>query len=752
MRTRFHATLWTVLLVLPTASAVTGPVEMPRGAQLVEKVNPFVGTAAHGHTFPGVALPFGMVQLSPDTGNAGWDWCSGYHYKDNSIMGFSHTHLSGTGCADLGDFLFMPTTGPLKFEPGSKENPDEGYRSRFSHDREIASPGFYQVFLADYEIDVQLTATRRVGFHQYTYPATKAANVIVDITHSIGDTKIQEGSLEIVGEREIRGYVRKSGWSPDRVLYFVARFSRPFAASGLVIDGLLNEDVKQAKGKNLKAYVQFDTSQDRQVLVKVAISAVSSDGAAKNLDAECPGWDFSQVRSSASAAWENQLAKITVQGGSEEAQRTFYTALYHTCLAPYLFCDADGSYRGMDQQIHQAQDFENYTVFSLWDTFRATHPLFTLIEQRRTNDFIKALLCKYEQKGILPFWELASGETWCMIGYHSIPVIADAWVKGIRGYDGEQALEAMKKSAMQDHQGLKFYKELGYVPMDKESYSASRTVEYAYDDWCIGVMAKELGRSKDEKTFAERSLNYRKLFDTSIGFVRGKDVEGNWNAEFDPDRISAQGTGEFIEGNAWHYTWFAPQDVPGLISAMGGKQPFIDKLDQLFSRPGYEHADVTGLIGQYAHGNEPCHNYAYLYTFVGEHWKTQQRVAEILHTMYSDQPDGLCGNEDCGQMSAWYVLSAMGFYPFCPGQPVYVFGSPQFPRVSIQLENGNNFQVIAENVSERNLFIQSATLNGKPYNKSYLQHRDILAGGRLVFHMGPSPNKQWAQNKTDLPE
>ena len=751
MQTRIRTALWTLVVVLLLSPLAAVQAESQHAYPLVEKVNPLVGTAAHGHTFPGVVLPFGMVQLSPDTGNVDWDWCSGYHYTDRSIMGFSHTHLSGTGCADLGDFLLMPTIGPLKFQPGSKANPDEGYRSRFSHDREKAMPGSYEVSLDDYEIEVRLTATRRVGFHQYTYPATREANVIIDITHFIGGTNIRESRLEIIGDREVRGYVRKSGWSPDRFLYFVAQFSRPFVKSGLVVDGELQEAKQRAEGKNLKGYVRFDASEDRQLQIKVAISAVSCDGAAKNMQAECPGWDFEQVRNDAMQTWEEQLSKITVEGGPEAAQRTFYTALYHSCLAPYLFSDVDGRYRGMDQKIHQAEGFENYTVFSLWDTFRATHPLFTLIEERRTNDFINAMLHKYEQKGLLPYWELASGETWCMIGYHAIPVIADAWVKGIRGYDVDKAFEAMKKSAMQDHQGLVYYKQIGYVPMEGESNSASRTMEYAYDDWCIAMMAKGLGREDDEATFTRRSQNYRNLFDTSTGFVRGKDAGGAWNEDFDPDLISALGSGEFTEGNAWHYTWFAPHDVQGLIDLMGGVQPFVDKLDQLFTRPGYEHADVTGLIGQYAHGNEPCHNYAYLYTYAGEHGKTQQHVSQIVRTLYSDQPDGLCGNEDCGQMSAWYVFSAMGFYPVCPGQPIYVFGTPRFPSVTLHLENGNQFQVVADGVSEENIYIQSATLNGQPYDKAYLRHEDILAGGRLIFQMGPAPNKQWAQDQEDLP-
>lgn len=718
---------------------------------LAAKVNPLIGTSAHGHTYPGACNPFGMVQLSPDTGTDGWDWCSGYHYSDNSIMGFSHTHLDGTGCADLGDFLFMPTTGALQFEPGSKENPDEGYRSRFSHDQEKACAGFYGVYLKDYEIDVQLTTTRRVGVHQYTYPTTKEANVIIDIAHYIGGSNIRESKAEIVGDREVRGYVRKSGWSPDRFLYFVARFSRPFEKSGLVIDGKLNESLKQADGKDLQCFVQFDTTTDREVIIKVALSAVSWDGAAKNMDTECPGWDFQQICRNAMESWQKQLSKIAVDGGSAANQSVFYTAFYHSCLAPNLFMDVDGQYRGMDKKIHTADNFENYTVFSLWDTFRAAHPLFTIIEQKRTNDFVNSLLGKYEQKGLLPFWELDSGETYCMIGYHSIPVIADAWVKGLRGYDVNKAFEAMKKSAMQDHQGLDEYKKLGYISLTNDSQSVSRTAEYAYDDWCIALMAKELGRQEDYDLFNRRSQQYRNLFDRSVNFIRGKTVDGVWKPNFDPDQLPAEGAGEFTEGNSWHYTWFAPHDVNGLIELMRGDQAFIAKLDEMFVRPGREHADVSGLIGQYAHGNEPCHNYAYLYAYAGAPWKSQEKVSQIVKTLYTDKPDGLCGNNDCGQMSAWYVFGAMGFYPVCPGQPMYVFGTPLFPAVSINLENGKTFKVIAENVSDKNIYIQSTTLDGKPYTKSYIQHADIINGGTLVFKMGSEPNKQWGLDTKDRP-
>lgn len=730
-------------VVFSGVSAETLATETPE-FPLVHKVNPFIGTGAHGHTYPGAVLPFGMVQLSPDTFNQGWDWCSGYHDSDDSMMGFSHTHLSGTGSSDYGDFLFMPTTGALQFKPGSRKNPDEGYRSRFSHEQEHAVPGAYEVRLLDSSIDVSLTATMRVGVHRYLYPKTKEANVILDLTHFIDRSKILSSELTITSDREVRGFVRKSGWANDRQLYFVAQFSRPFTKSGIVVDEQLNEEAQQAKGTNLKGYVQFDTTEDQQVLVKVALSAVSYEGAARNLREECPDWDFAKTRQQAMARWEQQLNKIRVEGGTDAQQTTFYTALYHSCLVPHVFSDVDGQYRGMDKKVHIAKDFQNYTVFSLWDTFRALHPLMTIIEQERTNDFVNSLLTKYDQQGLLPKWELASNETWAMIGYHAVPVIVDAWKKNIRGFDLERAYQAMQTSASQDFAEAKSYRKHGYVAMDEAGRSASRTVEFAYDDWCIAQIAEELDRQQDAELYAQRSQFFRNAYDPTAGFLRGRDSDGSWKPDFHPDHM----TGEFVEGNAWHYTWFAPHDIEGLIDLMGGKQAFTKKLDRLFTRQGREHVDVSGLIGQYAHGNEPSHNFAYLYAYSGQPWKTQRRVAQIVSELYSDQPDGICGNEDCGQMSAWYVFSAMGFYPVCPGQPLYVFGTPLFPRVTINLENGNSFEIVAENVSSQNIYIQSATLNGKSYDQGYLRHEDIIAGGELTFRMGSRPNKQWAQ----LPE
>ncbi len=745
-KSTFKTFLFSVIATCMTAGAVNAG-KYP----IAEKVNPFIGTDAHGHTYPGVSLPFGMVQLSPDTRDNGWDWCSGYHYSSRTIMGFSHTHLDGTGCADLGDFLFMPTTGDLQFTVGDERNTSTGYRSRFSHDQEKASAGYYSVKLQDYDINVELTATPRVGFHKYTFPATKEANVIIDLKHAIGGARIGESEAIIYSKNEIRGYIRKHGWSPDRFLYFVAQFSRPFEDAGLVSDGKqLDNSIKNVQSRNIQCYARFDTTQDQLIQVKVGISAVDWNGAAKNLTSECPGWDFDAVCDKAKATWEDELSRISVKGRTADEQTVFYTALYRCCLTPNLFMDVDGRYRGTDRKVHQAKDYDNYSIFSLWDTFRAEAPLFTIIDQKRAADFVSSMIGKYQQNGLLPYWELHSGETWCMIGYHAIPVIADAWMKGIRNFDIEEGFKAMVHSAMQDHQGLREYKALGYAASDKEGQSASRTVEYAYDDWCISQVAKDLGKTADYKKFALRGQYYRNLFDKKNGFNHAKDSNGAWKVDFNPDNLPADGASEYTEGNSWHYTFFAPHDVNGVIELLGGDKGFINKMDELFTRPGKEHVDVSGLIGQYAQGNEPCHNFAYLYSFAGAPDKTQERVNQITSTLFTNTPDGLCGNNDCGQMSAWYVFSAMGFYPVCPAQPIYVFGSPTFPEAQINLENGKSFKIVARNASPANIYIQSAKLNGKKYTKSYINHSDVMAGGELVMVMGNKPSR-FGTAKADRP-
>jgi predicted alpha-1,2-mannosidase len=715
--------------------------------RVADLVDPFIGTGFHGHTYPGASLPFGMVQLGPDTRLTGWDGCSAYHYSDSVVYGFSHTHLSGTGCSDYGDILLMPTAGHVQLIRGFPENTASGYCSRFRHERESASPGFYGVHLDDYDIDVELTVTKRCGMHRYTFPKSDAANVILDLEHR---DEVISSCMRIVSDTEIEGFRRSRAWAKDQHIYFVARFSKPFQRSGVATDDEIVEGAREAAGKNIKAFVTFETKKDEAVIVTIGISAVDIEGARKNLDSEIPGWDFESVRDAADDEWCRALGKIRIAGGTREQRIVFYTALYHALLAPNLFMDADGRYRGRDLEIHHAEGFTNYTVFSLWDTYRAAHPLFTIIEPERTVDFIETFITQYEQGGLLPIWELAANETGCMIGYHSVPVIADAYVKGIRGFDAGKAYQAMKHSAEQDWLGLEHYRAKGYIPGDSEGGSVSKTLEYAYDDWCIAQMAKALGRDEDYAHYISRAQSYKNVFDPSTGFMRAK-MNERWFAPFDPREVNFN----YTEANAWQYSFYVPQDVKGLMELMGGRERFAKKLDELFSTgsavTGIGQPDVTGLIGQYAHGNEPSHHMAYLYCYAGRPWKTQQRASEIMDVMYTARSDGLCGNEDCGQMSAWYVLSAMGFYPVTPGSDIYVIGSPLFENAAVDLGGGKRFVIRGDGVSKENVYIQSASLNGKPYTHSYLKHADIVSGGELVFKMGPEPNKSWGSGDGDIP-
>lgn len=709
---------------------------------LSKYIDPFIGTGFHGHTFPGPCVPFGMVQLSPDTGNRDWDWCSGYHDSDGSLMGFSHTHLSGTGGADLGDILFMPYTGDWKTVPGSKENPEEGYRSRFTHTGEKAEAGYYSVKLESYNIFAELTATQRCGFHKYTFPKSDKSNIIIDLNHGISD-ETKEAWVEFVNANEIRGVRHSGGWAPDHYVYFYAKFSKPIDEFAVAVDEKITNE-KYAKGKNVKALLRFKTKAGEEVLAKVGISAISAENALTNLNAEIAGWDFDKTRKQAAKAWDKQLEKVVVEGKSEAQKRVFYTSLYHALLVPYLFTDANGEYKGMDNKIHKAEGFKYYTLLSLWDTFRAAHPLYSIFTPEENSDFVKSMIAKYDEAGRLPVWELHSTETWCMIGYHSIPVIADAYLKGYGNFDIEKAYKAMKESAEDSIRGLKYYKRYGYIPYEMENNSVSITLEYAYDDWCIAQVAKKLGRQDEYEHYTKRALSYKNMFDVSTGFMRGKDANGEWRKDFNPFNVSILGKGDFTEGNSWQYTFFVLQDINGLIDLYGGAKNFTAKLDDMFNQApvndNEQSLDVSGLVGQYAQGNEPSHHVAYLYNYGGEAYKTQARVKNIMTTMFTDKRDGLCGNEDCGQMSAWYVFSALGFYPVNPADGMYVIGSPVFDKAELTLSNGKKFSVTAKNVSDKNIYIQSAELNGKPYNYSYITHKDLLKGGELVFVMGSEPS------------
>jgi len=702
-------------------------------------VNPFVGTGGHGHTYPGAVVPFGMVQLSPDTRLSGWDGCSGYHYSDTVIFGFTHTHFSGTGCSDLGDILFMPVAG--------KPSPDKkDYSSSFSHTNEKASPGYYAVKLNKGNIDVELTASTRVGFHKYTFNNNLNVCIILDLKHR---DKVLESFLKITGKNTIEGMRRSKNWAKDQHIYFAAEFSEPFSEYGIYKNNKLKKSLNELNNKDIKAYFSFNTAHNKTIYIKVGISTVSIEGAKKNLDAEGSLLDFEQAKKAAHDLWQKELSKVEAKSSRPDVLTTFYSALYHALVVPNVNMDVDGFYRGMDNRIHHADGFTYYNVFSLWDTFRAAHPLYTIIEQARTLDFLKTFIAMYLDGGRLPMWEFACNETDCMIGYHAVPVITDAVVKGITGFDMNIALEAMKHSATEKKYGIRNYMEQGYLTTEDQNFSVSRTLEYAYDDWCIARLAQILKKDQDYTDYIKRAQYYKNLYDSNTGFFRPMEND-KWLSPFNPFEVNRRA---YCEANAWQYTFFVPQDISGLIKLMGGNEAFIKKLDGLFTvepkLSGFSQPDISGMIGQYAHGNEPSHNFAYLFSFAGKAWKTQQMVRRIMDELYSPRPDGLCGNEDCGQMSSWYVLSAMGFYSVTPGLPYYVIGSPVLDEVTIHLENGKDFTVKTSDNGSKNIYINNARLNSAVYNRSWLSHDDIMKGGILEFDMSPQKNEAWG-NK-DVP-
>ena len=701
---------------------------------LISYVNPFIGTGGHGHTFPGATLPFAMMQLSPDTRLDGWDGCSGYHYSDNHIYGFSHTHLSGTGVSDYGDILLMPTTSVL-FNNGSDGK--RGYRSRFSHDNEIAEPGFYKVTLDDTSIDVELTVSKRSGIHKYQYPTAQNQMLILDLLHR---DELLSGSVKRISDKELSGHRHSKAWAKQQKLYYYIKFSHPIS---------VDLGASKSEFKNKKAAFQFDNPKNEPVYIKIGISPVDEEGARNNLETEIGDKSFDQVKEEAQVIWEKQLEKIVVEGKNKDYKTNFYTALYHTMIAPNIYQDVDGRYRGMDLKVHETKKFDYYTVFSLWDTYRAAHPLYTIIEQERTNDFINTFISKYNEGGIMPIWDLSGNYTGCMIGYHAVPVISDAYMKGIRGYDAEKAFEAMKFSATRNWLGLKSYKEFGFIPVEEESESVSKTLEYAYDDWTIAQMAKEMGNDDDEELFMRRAQNYKNVYDPETKFMRGR-FRNTWFAPFDPYEVNFN----YTEANAWQYSNYVPQDISGLMKLMGGKDSLDQQLDLLFTAKsktsGREQADITGLIGQYAHGNEPSHHMAYLYNFVNKPHKTQEKVHQILTTLYKNAPDGISGNEDCGQMSAWYVFSSMGFYPVTPGSNQYIIGTPLFDKTTINLENGEKFHIQAYNLSDENKYIAYAKLNGSQLDETFISHQDIMEGGTLELWLGNEPS-EWGTSEGDEP-
>ena len=715
-------------------------------------VNPFIGAGGHGHTYPGAVVPHGMVQLSPDTRTNGWDACSGYHYVDSVLIGFGHTHLSGTGIGDLGDILFLPYTGELKLVTQYKhdydkpaEVDDSRFGSSFSHNDESAFPGYYAAYLKDYDVKAELTATLRAGFHRYTFPPSEDSKLFIDLTRTIHSRRLVDSEIEVLSDMEIQGYKHVQGWAPDRYVFFYARFSEPFSC---VLEG------------NAKAFLKFKpTNKGKQILAKVGISFVDSDGAKNNVDTEIPLWNFDQVRKDANKLWNNELSKIKIKTRDETARSIFYTALYHTALEPTIASDVDGRYRTMDKQIAQDKDYTNYSVFSLWDTFRALHPLYTIVSPDKNQAMIRSLIRKSDEGGLLPMWELASNYTGCMIAYHAVSVIVDAYMKEQQDFDVEKAYLACKKSSSHDTVNVspsvdkyilkdklmpmsKYYKNtLGYIPADKENHSVAKGLEYAYNDWLIAQFAKILNKDEDYCYYMGLSKNYKNYYDKSTGFMRGKLSDGSWRTPFSP-RKSEHNSDDYCEGNAWQWTWFVPQDVDGLAALMGGREAFISKLDSLFSASSELEGDnvsvdISGMIGQYAHGNEPSHQTIHLYNVMGHPYKTQKLVDEVLRTLYFNDPNGLSGNEDCGQMSAWYILNSMGFYSYCPGIPYYSIGRPLFDEVSIQLENGKKFVIRAINNSETNKYVKSARLNGKELDVLFFSHKDLMEGGLLELIMTP---------------
>ncbi|MCX6297379.1 MAG: GH92 family glycosyl hydrolase [Bacteroidetes bacterium] len=722
-----------ILLTLPCSLFLSCALPQQNYSQYVD---PMIGTGGHGHTFPGATVPFGMVQLSPDTRVDGsWDGCSGYHYSDSVIYGFSHTHLSGTGCSDYGDIMIMPT---MRAAGISKKD----YKSSFLRKNEKASAGFYSVKLNEDDIDVELTATTRVGFHKYTFNKTGPMNIILDLDHR---DKLLSGEIKLIDNKTIEVFRRSEAWAKDQYIFARIEFSKEFKTWGKISNSELPADAPLKMDH--AADFTFDVKKGESIFVKVAISTVSTEGAKKNMDAELPGWDFEKTKKDAAELWNKELGKIEVTSSDTDKLKVFYTALYHTMIQPNVNMDVDGMYRGRDNKIHKAEGFTYYSVFSLWDTFRAAHPLYTIIDQKRTADFINTFLAQYEQGGRLPVWELASNETDCMIGYHSVSVIADAMVKGIKGFDYEKAFEAAKHSAMLDHLGLAAYKRKGFIAMEDDNESVSKTLEYAYDDWCIAQMALVLKKENDFQYFMKRSQSWKNVFDTETGFMRPK-KNGGWLTPFEPREVN----NNFTEGNSWQYTFFVPQDISGLIELMGGKDKFEKKLDELFTTSnkttGREQADITGLIGQYAHGNEPSHHMAYLYDYIGKSSKTQDRIRQVVSEFYKPLPDGLIGNEDCGQMSAWYVLSSMGFYQVTPGTDFYKIGVPFFDNVKIYLENGKEFSIETKNISAENKYIESGNVNNVGLNK--LTYNQIINGGKVSLLMGDKPNNNWEGSAAEV--
>lgn len=702
--------------------------------RLTDFVNPFIGTADHGHTYPGAAFPFGQIQLSPDNGTQGWDWCSGYHYSDSIVAGFSHMHLSGTGIGDLADISFLPVTAEVIFQDKEKNNEFvTRYAGKYTHDQEVAKAGYYAVTLKNNGVKAEFTVTERAGLHRYSFPEGGQNNLLINLGFAINWDKPYQTSLNVVDSLLVTGSRLSNGWAADQHVFFAVRFSAPVSKSTITNVG--------GEGRTV-GYLKF---AQKQVMAKVGVSSVSIENALANLDASLPGWDFEATQKAASDAWEKELSKIRVKSEDLVQKTIFYTSLYHTMVAPALFSDLNGEFKGVKGVVQKATGYNRYTVFSLWDTYRALHPLFTLTQPSKVNDMVKSMLDHYKQTGLLPVWELEGNETFCMVGNHSIPVIAEAILKGIGDFDHELAFEAMKVTSMHDRDGMGLYDKLGFIPADKVQQSVAKSLEVAIDDWCVAAVAQKLGKTEDAAYFNKRAQSYKAYFDKETRFMRGKLSNGQWTTPFDPAYSNHEGS-DYTEGNGWQYLWLVPQDVTGLIELLGGKEAFADKLDQLFKveqgvKGDKASSDISGLIGAYAHGNEPGHHTPFLFNYAGRAWRTQELNRQIQTTMYTNRTDGLCGNEDCGQMSAWYIFSAMGFYPVNPSELKYQFGSPLVQEAKLEITSGKYFTMKAPLASVTNKYIQEVKLNGKTLDRTFITHQEIMDGGTLEFTMGAQANK-----------
>ena len=718
-------------------------------SDLSKFVDPFIGTGGHGHTYPGATVPFGMLQVSPDNGISKWDWCSGYHYSDSIAIGFSHLHLSGTGIGDLNDIRLMPVNKKVDLTLPVSSRDDLPYKSTYSHKNEIAEAGYYSVYLKDHNIKAELTSDLRTAFHRYTFKKKDLQSVIIDLGFAINWDKTVASNIKIEDEYTVSGYRYSTGWAKNQKVYFVAKFSKSIIKYDLVKDGNYIPDNNKVSGERTTVQIFFDSADNDILEVKVGLSSVSVKNAFENISNHKGEFNFNKVKEDAKVLWNDKLAKIRVETPNDSLKSIFYTALYHTQIAPVTFSDSNGEFRKSNDSIAITDNFTAYSTLSLWDTFRAEQPLLTILDPDKVSDIINSMMVYYKEYKKLPVWVLYANETNTMTGYHSIPVIAEAYLKGIRGFNIEEAYDAMKTTMMQDERGLEFYKEYGYIPYNLLDESVTITLEYAYNDWCVAQIAKELGKDEDYNYFIKRSKAYQPLFDVETGFMRGKsDTGDSWHEPFDPKYSAHRVHADYTEGNAWQHSWFVLHDTKKLIEMHGGDEKFANKLDALFTESSEItgdniSVDISGLIGQYAHGNEPSHHIAYMYNFANKPWKTQYWVREILKTQYSANPDGLSGNEDCGQMSAWYVFSAMGLYPFNPASAEYQIGSPIFEKSTINISEGKTFTIIAENSSDKNIYIQAATLNGKEFNRTNISHKEILQGGTLKFVMGNNPNKNW---------